>query len=286
MTNVVQDELIAATSLAQIEQSECSTLIRSAIDTTQNHLLQIAGLRYLYEMGKKVCEFGLEFHHSIPSLELSDDDTRYEIDALLIALNCQFSESPTAEPVVERFMKYQDPQLFEKCLANIAKDGLSGDDEETVNTETRGNKTTDGKLLEQALIEMKPQVDLWKSFCKANTVALEVIREREVPFSGPLFAKVLSMLKPISSDFETLGIFDTHNELVFSAFELLIQYLLANPESIFSPEDKEGSTLVLKTAVEALKDQDFETISVESGLRFLALYSKHFPEFFREYLQS
>lgn len=39
LTSMVQDELIASTSVVQIQSSECARLIRASIDSTENHLL-------------------------------------------------------------------------------------------------------------------------------------------------------------------------------------------------------------------------------------------------------
>lgn len=97
---------------------------------------------------------------------------------------------------------------------------------------------------------------------------------------------MLKRLEPFNIEIETIGVMDTLNDLIFASFEILIEFLLANPESICSAADAQGSKQVLMSSVQALANQDFETISVEGGLRFLALYSKHFPEFLREHLST
>jgi len=67
------------------------------------------------------------------------------------------------------------------------------------------------------------------------------------------------------------------------ALEVLINLLVLCP-TIFSEEEK--SKVILNILLKSMKHQNYSSRIVESGLRFLALYAKNYPQFLRQVLED
>ena len=100
-----------------------------------------------------------------------------------------------------------------------------------------------------------------------------------------LFDEILHRLTSIKMKikirFEELqGIGDTITDIQSSTCELLISMLIGYPEifEMFEQTGQNQNKAVVEAILSTIRHQAYDSLVVDSGLRFIALYAKHDPE--------
>lgn len=106
-----------------------------------------------------------------------------------------------------------------------------------------------------------------------------------------LFEQVLARIKPIKMKLK-INLEDIHGigrviiDVQAAACEVLINLLIAYPAMFYDPTHEDECKQIADVILKSLKNQSFNSKIVETGLRFLGLYAKNYPQLLRKVLEE
>lgn len=106
-----------------------------------------------------------------------------------------------------------------------------------------------------------------------------------------LFEQVLSRIRPVKMKLrlnleEIHGIGRVVIDVQAAACEVMINLLIAYPGMFYDAAHEDECKQIVDVILKALKNQSFNSRIVETGLRFLGLYAKNYPQLLRKVLEE